>query len=134
MSAEIDRTSKEYKIGWLIGKLEGIALQFPETQAAIAMIRIKFSEIGGHVEYWDTPMVGMRKIREYDCCKDSDVSFFDLRCFVGMLETGEATLADFEACGIDLEAVCRRYGSANCWTGTSGKLAGKLLEILKGMQ
>ena len=31
---------------------------------------------------------------------------------------------------IEAEQVARRYGSANCWTGTSGHLAGWMLRLL----
>ena len=63
-----------------------------------------------------------------DYMRGKDVpSLRDLQCFVGMLQTGEATLKDFEAVGVNLEQVARRYGSANCWTGTSGNLASQLL-------
>jgi hypothetical protein len=59
------------------------------------------------------------------------VSLYDLRCFVGMLQTGECTLQNFADAGVDLLAICKRYGSANCWTGTSGKIASELLEMIK---
>ena len=39
-----------------------------------------------------------KKIADY-LRRGSVVSDFTLRCFVGMIETGEATLADFEAVG-----------------------------------
>lgn len=41
------------------------------------------------------------KIREYLAGK-STPPVFTLRCFVGMLETGEATYGDFQAVGGDL--------------------------------
>lgn len=31
---------------------------------------------------------------------------------------------------IEVEQLARRYGSANCWTGTSGTLAGWILRLL----
>lgn len=49
-----------------------------------------------------------------------------MRCFLGMLQTGEATTADFMACGVDLAALANRFGSANCWTGTYGTVAAQL--------
>ncbi len=57
----------------------------------------------------------------------STATLHDLQCFVGMLQTNECTLADFANAGVDLEAIARRFGSANCWTGTSGTLAAQLL-------
>lgn len=51
----------------------------------------------------------------------------DLECFVGMLQTGECTYQNFVDAGVDLEAIARRFGSANCWTGTSGTRAAQLL-------
>ena len=70
---------------------------------------------------------GREKIMEYA----SHLSLHTLHCYVGMLETGEATVDDFDACGIDLEALARQFGSANCWTGTSGTLAAKLLKAIQ---
>ena len=32
---------------------------------------------------------------------------------------------------IEAEQLARRYGSANCWTGTSGTLAAWLLRLIK---
>lgn len=31
---------------------------------------------------------------------------------------------------IEAEQLARRYGSSNCWTGTSGTLAGWILRLL----
>lgn len=70
----------------------------------------------------------IKKIKDY---ASDGVSLNDLSCFVGMIETGEATISDFEECGIDLEQIARRFGSANCWTGTSGKYARQLFETVK---
>ena len=58
------------------------------------------------------------------------ISLYTMRCFVGMLQTGEATVADFVACGVDLYALANQYGSANCWTGTSGTVAAQLRKEL----
>lgn len=70
-------------------------------------------------------------IRDYLAYDGGTVSLKSLECFVGMLGTGEFTIADFAAEGVDLEAVARRYGSPNCWTGTSGTLAARLLAFVK---
>lgn len=32
---------------------------------------------------------------------------------------------------IEIEQHARRYGSANCWTGTSGTLSAMIIELLK---
>lgn len=32
---------------------------------------------------------------------------------------------------IEIEQHARRFGSANCWTGTSGTLAAMIIELLK---
>ena len=70
-------------------------------------------------------------IRDYIAYDGGTVSLKSLECFVGMLGTGEFTIADFAAEGVDLESVARRYGSPNCWTGTSGAQAARLLEFIK---
>lgn len=59
---------------------------------------------------------------------EPQISLHTMQCFVGMLQTGEATVKDFVACGVDLHALANRYGSANCWTGTSGTVAAQLRE------
>ena len=66
-------------------------------------------------------------------CIDANgaASLMTLEFFVGMLESGEATLEDFVECGVNLEQLARAYGSANCWTGTSGTLAAKLIRFTK---
>lgn len=33
----------------------------------------------------------------------------------------------------ELELIARRFGARNCWTGTLGVAAGKLLEAVKGV-
>jgi hypothetical protein len=65
---------------------------------------------------------------------DRSWTLHDLQCFVGMLETGECTLAQFEERGIDLEQIARRFGSPNCWTGTSGELAARLLKCIQDVK
>lgn len=54
-----------------------------------------------------------------------------LRAFAGMLETGEASMEDFTAAGVDLEQLCNQYGSTNCWTGSTGSAAAALREAIK---
>jgi len=71
------------------------------------------------------------KIREYMGGRTTaHVSAHTMQCFCGMLETGEATVADFDATGVDLMQISNRYGSSNCWSGTSGAVAGSLHRIV----
>jgi hypothetical protein len=73
----------------------------------------------------------IREYIAYDHRINGGVSGLTLTCFLGMLETGEATLADFEAAGVDLMQLANRFGSANCWTGTYGTVAAKLKQRLQ---
>jgi hypothetical protein len=59
------------------------------------------------------------------------VTLHDLQCFVGMLQTHECTLEHFTMAGVELEQIARRFGSANCWTGTSRTLAANLLRWIQ---
>ena len=68
------------------------------------------------------------KIRHY---AEDGIGLEELRAFVGMLQTGEATKKDFAACGIELESVALRYGCANGWTGSSGRSAAELLRMVR---
>ncbi len=61
----------------------------------------------------------------------ASLSVFTMTCFVGMLESGEATVTDFDECGVDLMQLANRYGSCNCWAGTSGSVAARLHAIIK---
>lgn len=71
-------------------------------------------------------------IKDYMAGKTSETAtLHDLRCFVGMLQTGECTLADFDSEGVDLEQIARRFGSANGWTGTSGTAAAELFRMIQ---
>jgi len=72
-----------------------------------------------------------QKIRDYLSHDGQYVSLHTLECFVGMLQTGEFNVDDFAAEGVDLEQIARRFGSANCWTGTSGTLAARLLGFIE---
>jgi hypothetical protein len=56
----------------------------------------------------------------------SSMSGLTMLAFAGMLETGEATMDDFAACGVDLREITTKYGAPNCWTGTTGSAAAAL--------
>jgi hypothetical protein len=35
---------------------------------------------------------------------------------------------------IEIEQIARRFGSSNCWTGTTGTLAAIIMELLKELK